>query len=337
MKKEGDRMAQTSSWAFGIDLGGTKIIVAAVTAEGVLEQRIQLRTDVRGGPAAVTSEIITAASDLKKYYDTPPVGVGVGVAGQVDEERGIVRFAPNLGWRDLPFGSALGAALDLPVMIMNDVRAATWGEWLHGSGRGCDDLICLFAGTGVGGGVVTGGRMITGCTNTAGEIGHLTVDLHGPPCTCRNSGCVEAIAGGWAIARSAQEAIRSDRAAGAYLLGQAGGDVSAVSAKIVGQSARDGDPLARRLMDDAARALSAGAVSLVNAFNPCRLILGGGVIEGMPELVNRIREDVNRSALLTAIGKLEVLPAELHNDAGVIGMAAYALRTAEDKRKRSAA
>lgn len=326
-------MAQASSWAIGVDLGGTKIIVAAVTAAGLLEHRIQIGTDVQGGPAAITSEIITAAKELRKYYDTPPVGIGVGAAGQIDEGRGIVRFAPNLGWRDVPFGASLSDALDLPALLMNDVRAATWGEWIHGAGRGCDDLICLFAGTGVGGGVVSGGRMMSGCTNTAGEIGHITVDLHGPPCTCRNSGCLESIAGGWAIARSAQKAIRNDRGAGAYLLEQAGGNLSAVSAKIVGQSALSGDPLARRLMDDAAHALAAGAVSLVNAFNPCRLILGGGIIEGMPGLVDWIRESVNRSALLTAISKLEVLPAELHNDAGVIGMAAYALRSAAEARR----
>lgn len=332
------RMAQTSAWAIGVDLGGTKIIAASVTAEGVLEQRILLKTDVKGGSAATTSDIITAAKELRKYYDTPPVGIGVGVAGQIDEQRGIVRFAPNLGWRDVPFGPALIAALDLPALIMNDVRAATWGEWLHGAGRGCDDLVCLFAGTGIGGGVVSGGRMITGCTNTAGEIGHITVDLHGPPCTCRNTGCLEAVAGGWAIARRAQEAITRDPSGGAFMLKKAEGVLAAVTAEIVGQAARAGDFLARRIMDDASRALAAGAVSLVNAFNPCRLIVGGGVIEGMPELVDRIREGVSKSALLTAISRLEVLPAHLHNDAGVIGMAACALRTAaEAKRGRSAA
>ena len=223
-------------------------------------------------------------------------------------------------------------------MLMNDVRAATWGEWLHGAGKDCNDLVCIFAGTGIGGGVVSGGRMLTGCTNTAGEIGHITVDIHGPACTCRNTGCVEALAGGWAIARTAKAAIKQDASAGAYLLSLADGDINHVTAQLVGQAMQEGDPLAVRLMDDAARALTAGAVSLVNAFNPCRLILGGGVIEGVPELIDTIRNGVMSSALTTAINRLEIVRAELRHDAGVIGMAAYALRAIEqDRRGRSAA
>ncbi len=330
-------MKHNGLWAIGVDLGGTKIILGRVNAEGRLEQRIGLKTNVKGGPTAVISEIAMAAEELRADIDTPPAAIGVGVAGQIDEERGVVRFAPNLAWRDVPFALALNSALKLPVVLMNDVRAATWGEWLHGAGRDCDDLVCVFAGTGIGGGVVSGGRIVTGCTNTAGEIGHITVDLHGPPCTCRNNGCLEAIAGGWAIARTAQKEIKRDPEAGAYLLKHTEGILTEVTAEIVGQAALAGDPLSRRLMDTAAQALVAGCVSLVNAFNPCRLILGGGVIEGMPGLVDRIKEGLNKFALMTAISRLEVLPAQLRNDAGVIGIAVYALRTAEAKRGRTAA
>ena len=106
----------------------------------------------------------------------------------------------------------------MPVVITNDVRAATWGEWLHGAGQGVEDLICLFIGTGIGGGVVSGGRVLTGASNSAGELGHMTIDLHGPPCTCGNRGCLEALAGGWAIARRALQAINDSPAAGEALL-----------------------------------------------------------------------------------------------------------------------
>ncbi len=330
-------MEQTDTWAIGVDLGGTKTEVARVNAEGRLEQRVRFKTDVAGGHAAVISELATAIRDLRINAKTPPVAVGVGIAGQVDESRGSVRFAPNLGWRDVPFGSILEKEVELPVIVMNDVRSATWGEWLHGAGRGCDDILCLFVGTGIGGGVVSAGRMIQGCTNTAGEIGHITIDLHGPRCHCRNTGCFEALAGGWAIARNAQEAIESDPQAGAGLLDRAEGILNSVTAKIVVEAAKAGDHLALRLMDQAADAMCAGAVSLINAFNPCRLILGGGVIEGMPRLVDRVREGIQTSALVTAISRLEVLPAELRDDAGVIGMAAYAIRrTAEEKRREAA-
>lgn len=331
-------MVQSGLWAIGVDLGGTKTVVARVSADGRIDERIRISTDVQGGPSSVLKEIVAAARELRRKDGSAPVGMGVGIAGQIDEERGVVRFAPNLGWHDVAFGPALSTSLELPVILMNDVRAATWGEWLHGSGRGTDDIVCVFAGTGVGGGVVSGGRMLTGCTNTLGEIGHMTIDLDGPQCTCRNSGCLEALAGGWAIARNAQEAVKGDPGAGAYLLKQAGGELGSITGSVVGQAALAGDPLAVRIMDEAGRALAAGAVSLVNAFNPCRLILGGGVIEGMPDLVDRIKEGVRKRALAAARERLEIVPALLREDAGVIGMGACALRTAaEQQAGRSAA
>jgi glucokinase len=210
-----------------------------------------------------------------------------------------------------------------------------WGEWLHGAGQGCDDLICLFVGTGVGGGIVSGGHMLSGCSNTAGELGHIPVDLNGPDCHCGNHGCLEAHAGGWAIARRAREAIARDPEAGARLLQMAGGQPDDVTARIVAQAAHQGDPLAQKLVDEVAEALIAGAVGLVNAFNPCRLILGGGVMEGLPELLDRIDQGLRQRALAAARDPLRVLPAQLHNDAGVVGAAALALRRAAEEKRYS--
>jgi glucokinase len=180
----------------------------------------------------------------------------------------------------------LTQTIGLPKVITNDVRAITWGEWLHGAGMGVNDLVCLFIGTGIGGGVVCGGRVLTGASNTAGELGHMTVDLHGPPCTCGNRGCLEALAGGWAIARRALQAINDNPAAGKALLKAAGLNQPIwpkdVNAKVVTDAARAGDPLAHLLVDEITQALIAGAVGLVNASNPSCLILGGGVLEGLP-------------------------------------------------------
>ncbi len=319
-------MARAGLWAIGVDLGATKVEVAKVDAKGRLDQRIVLSTDVGGGPSGVGSQIIAAIRDIEKKVDSSPVGVGVGVAGQIDAQQGVVRFAPNLEWHDIPLQMDLRQTLGLPVAVTNDVRAATWGEWIHGAGQGCDDLVCLFVGTGIGGSVVSGGQMLTGCSNTAGELGHTTIDLHGPLCHCGNRGCLEAHAGGWAIAQRAQEAIRKDPIAGAYLLKKVNGQHDALNAKVVAQAAGEQDPLARLLVDEVAQALVAGAVSLVNAFNPCRLILGGGVIEGLPDLIDRIAQGTRQLALGAATEPLQVLPAQLHNDAGVIGAASLAMR-----------
>jgi glucokinase len=150
----------------------------------------------------------------------------------------------------------------------------------------------------------------------------MTIDRHGPACHCGNRGCLEALAGGWAIARRAQEFITVGLPASTPLLKLAGGQREAVTAKIVIQAAQAGDPLAQELVNEVAQALIAGAVSLVNAFNPCRLILGGGVIEGLPELVEWVDQGIRQRALAAATAPLQVLPAYLHNDAGVIGGAA---------------
>jgi glucokinase len=318
--------SQENLWAIGVDLGGTKVEVAQVDATGVIGQRLRRPTDVKDGPSAVEAEIVAAVHDLQTQVSSSATGVGVGVAGQVDRDSGTVRFGPNLDWHEVPLQADLNEALDLPVLVANDVRAATWGEWLHGAGQGCDDLVCLFLGTGIGGGIVSGGRILSGCSNTAGELGHITVDLNGPPCHCGNQGCLEALAGGWAIARQAQAAISTQPDAGSNLLEMAGGQPEAITAKLVVQAAHSGDALARQLVDGMTHALVAGAVNLVNAFNPCRLILGGGLIEGLPELIEQVNQGVRQRALTAAYAPLEVLPAKLHNDAGAVGAATMVLR-----------
>lgn len=322
-------------WSIGVDLGGTKLEAARVDTLGRIRQRVRKPTDVKGGPSAIIEEIIGCVRTLREGIEPPPAGVGVGVAGQVELESGKVIFAPNLNWRNVNLQADLLHNLGVPVIVTNDVRAATWGEWLHGAGRGCDDLLCMFVGTGIGGGVVSGGRVLAGCSNSAGEIGHITVDLHGPPCSCGNRGCMEALAGGWAIGRQARERVAADPEAGSLLLEMAGGMVEKITAATVARAARGGEPLARELMDRAAEALIAGAASLVNAFNPCRLILGGGVIAGVPELIGRIDQGVRELALASACAPLRVLPAALQSDAGVIGAAALAVRTFAGKGARS--
>jgi glucokinase len=319
-------MSQENGWAIGVDLGGTKVEVAQVDAAGILRQRLRRPTDVKDGPSAVEAEIVEAVHDLRAKIGSSPTGVGVGVAGQVDGENGVVRFAPNLDWHNVPLQADLNEALDLPVVVTNDVRAATWGEWWHGAGQGCDDLVCLFLGTGIGGGIVSGGRMLSGCSNSAGELGHITVDLNGPPCHCGNRGCLEALAGGWAIARQAQEAVSAQPDVASALLEMSGGRPESITAKMVVQAAHRGDVLARHLVDRMTQALIAGAVSLVNAFNPCRLILGGGLIEGMPELIQQVDQGLQQRALAAAYAPLRVLPAQLHNDAGAVGAASMVMR-----------
>jgi glucokinase len=318
-------MKQT--WALGVDLGGTKLEVARVGEDGTVGDSLRMATNVAGGPEAIERDISDMAGALRGRAGTMPVGIGVGIAGQIAGRTGVVRFSPNLGWNEVPLLADLHRLLDMPVAVTNDVRAITWGEWVHGAGQGLDDIVCLYVGTGIGGGVVSGGRLLAGCTNAAGELGHITVDMGGPPCTCGNAGCLEAFAGGWAIARQARQMILEDRKAGEMLLALAGGCIENVSAETVAKSATAGDTLSLALLDKVGRALAAGCAGLVNAFNPCRLILGGGVIDGVPELIDKVRDGVRGRALPAATSNLEVVRGALGAAAGVIGAASLAMRT----------
>jgi glucokinase len=234
-----------------------------------------------------------------------------------------VRFAPNLGWRNVTLQVMLEKALNMPVVVNNDVRAATWGEWRHGAGQKVDDLVCLIVGTGIGGGIVSRGRLLEGYNNTTGELGHMTIVAGGRHCRCPNRGCLEAYAGGWAIAERAQEAARVDSKAGQQLVTLAG-SIQQISAATVTQAYISGDPLSCRLVEETAQYLAAGLVSIINAFNPCLLILGGGVILGMPKYATMVECIVRENALPSAVEGLRIVMAALGDKAGVIGAAALA-------------
>ncbi|MGO9416370.1 MAG: ROK family protein, partial [Syntrophobacteraceae bacterium] len=312
--------------AIGIDLGGSKIAFGTVDEEGRLLELLRYDTETHGGYSAVLTQVVKGVEQLKGTSGISMSGIGIGVAGQVDPGTGAVVFAPNLDWHNVPLKAEVQKACAIPVVVTNDVRAALWGEWLFGAGRGCGDLVCIFIGTGIGGGIVCGGKVLEGCCNTAGEIGHMTVDLRGPLCNCGNRGCMEALAGGWAIARRAHASVKADPVFGGTILRMAGGKVEDITARTLVQAFYAGDALATEIIDEVTDALAAGVAALANAFNPCRIILGGGIIEGMPEMVSRIDKGVRRRALSAATGCLVICASKLGNEAGVIGAAAFALR-----------
>jgi glucokinase len=313
--------------AVGIDLGGTKIAFGLVDENGQLLNLLRYDTEAQGGYGAVVKQVVEGVQQLKALSPVPISGIGIGVAGQVEPVTGAVVFAPNLDWRDVPLRADVEKACAVPAAVTNDVRAALWGEWLFGSGRGAEDLLCIFIGTGIGGGIVSGGKVLKGCSNTAGEIGHITVDLHGPLCTCGNRGCMEALAGGWALARRAREAVETDPVSGGTVLKTAGGKVENITAKTLVKAFYAGDALAIKIIGKAIDALAAGISALVNALNPCQIILGGGIIEGMPEMVSRIEKGVRSRALSAATGRLVISDSKLGAEAGIIGAAALAMKT----------
>ncbi len=312
----------------GVDLGGTKILTALVDENGRIVAS-DLRPTEAGTRSAheVIADVAAAVTTTLVDQAEPAAALGIGVAGQVDED-GNVNLGPNLGWRNVALGSELADSVGMSVTVANDVRAAAWGEWRHGAGRGIDDLVTLFIGTGIGGGIVSGGRMLAGHGNTAGELGHATIVAGGRKCHCPNWGCLEAYVGGWAIAERAQEAVLKHPERGVALL-ELAGSLAAVSAATVTQAVRNGDPLAGQIAEGTERYLIAGAISMINALNPSLLILGGGVVEGMPELVRGVDRSVRDLVLPAAAADLRIVKAELGSEAGAIGAAAFARENAE--------
>ncbi|HSW56887.1 MAG TPA: ROK family protein, partial [Dehalococcoidales bacterium] len=266
----------------GVDIGGTKIDTALVDSAGkIVASHYRLLPAEKAVEQAIAG-IVESVQICQGESGQKAAALGVGVAGQIDKKQGVVRRSPNLPeWLDVPLKNRLEKTLGLPVAIDNDARTITRGEWKHGAGQGCDHLVCLFVGTGIGGGVVSGGYLLEGASNTAGELGHITVVAAGRQCHCPNEGCMEAYAGGWAIAERARDIVRANPQGGDLLNSLAGG-ISNISALTVSQAYQQNDAVAYRLVKDTSKYLAAGVVSIINAFNPSLLVLGGSVILGIP-------------------------------------------------------
>ena len=250
-------------------------------------------------------------------------GVGIGIAGQIDKGTGSVLFAPNLGWRNVPLKEILEKDINLPVFVMNDLTAITYGEWKRGAGMGVRDLLCIFVGTGIGSGIVINNRLMNGCSDTAGEIGHIVIVSGGRRCHCSNYGCLEAYAGGWGIAERTKEMAIKDPVGFKNIIDLAGG-IENITAFTISKAYKLNDGLAVKIMEETGQYLSDGVITAVNLLNPCMVILGGGIIEGFPELTAIVKGKIKKRALKAATNNLTIAISKLGNDAGVIGAAGIA-------------
>ncbi|MCI4324298.1 MAG: ROK family protein [Thermoplasmata archaeon] len=285
----------------GVDLGGTNLSGALVGPHGrLLTPRVR-HPHTNRGPEELAAEIGALVVSIGSRAKRPVAAVGVGVAAQVDESHGVVTYAPNLRWNDVPLGPQLERSVGLPVAIVNDARAATVAEWRFGAGKDVSDLLVVFVGTGVGGSLVAGGRLMEGAQGAAGEVGHSILFAGGRKCHCPGRGCLEAYVGGWAIAERAREAVEANPDHAAALRRQ-GEVVGSLDADAVGRAARDGDPLALGLVEETARWLGEGVAGLVNAYNPSRVVLGGGVVEGWPELLPAVERAIRTHCQPPAAG-----------------------------------
>jgi glucokinase len=306
--------------AIGLDVGGTKINAFRVARDGTVHERRTVATPA-DDPEATIASMIQVSLDL---LTDDVVAVGVGAAGLVDAAQGVLRFAPNLAWRDLPIAARMRAALGLPCRLDNDANVAAWGEWRFGAGRGYRHMLLVALGTGIGGGIVAGRRLFRGAHGFAAEIGHVIVEPDGPLCGCGNRGCWEQVASGHAIGRLGREAAREHPDSALTFL--AGGDPDAVTGATVGHAAQEGDPMAIEILREVGRRLGEGIAGLVNILDPQVVVVGGGAVRAGDALLEPARERCAAAIEGAAYRPpVPIVEAVLGNDAGAIGAATLAL------------
>jgi glucokinase len=316
----------------GIDIGGTKILTALVDERGRIITRERIATTQNGPSADVAAMARSVDAVLKgaglRREDI--AAIGAGAPGPLDPDRGIVYEPPNLaGWIEVPLASLLQQATSLPTYVENDANAAAVGEAWVGAGVGVKDLIFIIMGTGIGGGIILGGQLHQGVTGTAGEIGHITIDMDGPLCGCGRYGHLEALASGKAIARMAMEALRAGERSTLATMGTP----EQISAKDVARAAENGDALARDIYRRAGEAMGIAIASVVNLLNPEMVIIGGGVARAGDLVFDPIRRTVKTQAFARPAAAVRIVPSALGDDAGVIGAAAVAYQRIEDRRR----
>jgi glucokinase len=303
----------SDEWVIGIDLGASKITCALVSPENTLTARAGMETRARDGPAAAVQRMCDSVREL---LTQAPAGVrverlGVACPGPLDHLSGILYEPPNLtGWRDVPLAAMLSEQLGLHAQLEHDAKATALAEYHLGAGRGARNMALIVVGTGVGAGIIVDGKLYRGPTNSAGEIGHVTVDLHGPICTCGSNGCVESYSGGPAIMRAYTYATR----------------IPVDSAAAVERAAEQGDAIAIRVFQEAGRALGAGLATLAMLMDVDTFVLFGSVVKAGELLLGPVRAAIPKYSYCSVSQRVRVKICELGDDAGVLGAALVARR-----------
>jgi len=306
-------------------LGGTKIVTALITPQGEILSREYSPTLAEEGVDAVIKRILSTATALVKNADLPYSslsGIAIAAAGAIDSDKGIVTDSPNLpGWHNIPLKDEIQVSTGARTFVINDATAAALGEHRFGAGRGVRNLIYLTVSTGIGGGIIIDDKLYTGVSGSAGEFGHMTIDLNGPRCACGNIGCLEVLASGKAVAREAQRIIA--QGAKTAILDLAEGDPQYVTAQTVATAAQKGDAVALSIVNKAATYLGVGLVNLVNIFNPEMIIVGGGMGKMGELLLKPARRVVSERAFQFPASVVRIVSSELGDNSGVFGAVAF--------------
>ena len=309
-------------YSIGIDLGGTKILTALVNREtgGVIEH-VKKKTKKDNGPQHIITKMLDGIEELLENSGKTIEeisSIGVGAAGQIDRKNGTLIAAVNLDCYELNIKKIITEKFNVPVFVGNDVEIATIGEQKFGAGRDCDDFVCVFVGTGVGSSIVKNGKIIYGATGTAGEIGHIIVDLNGRQCACGAHGCLEAYASRSAIEKRIEGALKKGRKSCILDYLEPG---KSMTSSMIQKSIEREDELVIQCVSEAAEYLSGGIASIINFVNPELIILGGGLIEAVDYFYQKTIKKARAKSLPVPAEKIQFKKAALGDFSGVIGAA----------------
>jgi len=309
-------------YSIGIDLGGTKILTALVNrSTGEVVEFVKQKTKKEKGPKNIIRKMVNSISELLDISNVSMdeiSSIGVGAAGQNDRENGILIGAPNLDCYDLNIREEIQKHFNLPVYLGNDVEVAAIGEMKFGAAKGCNDFVCIFVGTGIGSAIIKNGQVITGATGTAGEIGHVIVDLNGRPCACGAHGCLEAYASRSAIETRIEGALKKGRKSAILEYLENG---KSITSSMIRKSIEKEDELVTQCVTEASEYLSGGIASIINFINPKLVVLGGGLIEAVDFFYEKTIKKARAKSLPVPAEKIEFAKASLGDFSGVIGAA----------------
>jgi glucokinase len=301
-----------------IDLGGTQIRAGLITAGLDVDHRRAVATRDEDGVEAVIDRMCALVGEVLHAAPTAPVGIGISAPGPLDPWRGIVTSPPNLAhWVNVPLAQRVEQATGLRTFLERDTNVAVGAEWRYGAARNTQNAIYITVSTGIGGGLIIDGRPVFGSDGTAGEVGHLTIELDGPLCGDGMPGHVEAIGSGTAIAREASDLLARGGSPRLTALTADGGEPDA---RLVARAAEDGDEACRAILERAWVAIGALCASLINLLNPDVIVIGGSIAQHQPELLEVARREIARRAFAIPVARTRVLGAELGDDVSLIGL-----------------
>ena len=320
---------EISSWAIGVDVGGTKVAAGFVDAHGEIHQHTRVSMNSRGTAAEGLAAVTGAIDELLKLAlgeNSAPRRIGICAPGPLDPRTGVVLNPPNVTcWRNYPLAAEIARRYGGSVKLDNDAKSAGLAEALWGAGRGYRNVFYTSIGTGIGAGILFDGRIYHGRTGAADEAGHMVIDYHGPVCGCGKKGCIEALASGTSIAKRAQARLAEEAGRESVMLELAGGKTEAVTSEIVGRAYAAGDSLAKKILLETVEVVTIWLGNIVDLLEPDVIIFGGGVAAMLNPFFGEIREGLPAWCMNKRCVEIPIVPARYGAESGIAGGAALCM------------